>query len=174
MLESCQTEEDPNNRPLVIDVRNDYEWDTGHFAGADRPEEYNFIDTPVDEAYGCLDKVNKDRPIMMYCTGGIQNYLREEGDDHWKGSLYVFDSRMAVPPHLDSTRNDGHLPAVAPCAICGARADAPHLNCANVDCNKLFLACDKCKLEQQGCCCEVCTAAPRMLRPIKKDGYYAK
>ena len=66
------------------------------------------------------------------------------------------------------------LCTTTPCAICGAKADAPHLNCANVDCNKLFLACDKCKLEYQGCCCEVCTAAPRMLRPIKKDGYYAK
>ena len=187
-------------KPLLIDVRNDYEWDTGHFAGAQRPTEYNFIETPVGkEVYCGLDDVDKERPIMMYCTGGIrcdiystvmkrqgfknlytldggiQNYLREEGDEGWKGSLYVFDSRMAVPPHLDSTREDGKLVAVAPCALCAAAAEAPHLNCANVDCNKLFLACEKCKPKYKGCCSEACTCAPRMLRPIKKEGgYYAK
>eukprot|EP00213_Chloropicon_mariensis_P007304 CAMPEP_0197474052 /NCGR_PEP_ID=MMETSP1309-20131121/5485_1 /TAXON_ID=464262 /ORGANISM="Genus nov. species nov., Strain RCC998" /LENGTH=427 /DNA_ID=CAMNT_0043013495 /DNA_START=306 /DNA_END=1589 /DNA_ORIENTATION=- len=202
MLESANSdeEEEEEKKPLLIDVRNDYEWDTGHFAGADRPVEYNFIETPTGkEVYNGLEDVDRDRPIMMYCTGGIrcdiysthmkqqgfknmytleggiQNYLRQEGEEHWKGSLYVFDSRMAVPPHLDSTRNDGNLKAVSPCAICGATAQAPHLNCANVDCNKLFLACEKCKPKFSGCCCEVCMSAPRQLRPIKKDGgYYAK
>ena len=205
MLEEASSEKgssgegDGRLKPLLIDVRNDYEWDTGHFQGAERPNEYNFIETPVgQDVYGGLGDVDKERPIMMYCTGGIrcdiystvmrrqgfknlytleggiQNYLREEGPDHWKGSLYVFDSRMAVPPHLDSTREDGSLSAVAPCAICGGTAEAPHLNCANVDCNKLFLACEKCKPKYSGCCCKECTNAPRLLRPIKKDGYYAK
>ncbi len=81
---------------------------------------------------------------------------------------------MAVPPHLDSTREDGDIPAVSPCAICGGQAQAPHLNCANVDCNKLFLACNVCRPKYFGCCCEACTSAPRLLRPIKKEGYYAK
>ena len=30
--------------------------------------------------------------------GGIQNYMREEGLDHWNGSLFVFDGRMAIRP----------------------------------------------------------------------------
>jgi predicted sulfurtransferase len=188
-------------KPLLIDVRNDYEWDTGHFAGADKPQEYNFIETPTGrEIYSGLEDVDRNKPIMMYCTGGIrcdidstvmrkqgfknlytleggiQKYLREEGDEHWKGSLYVFDSRMAVPTHLDSTKQDGQLKTVAPCAICGeTEGQAPHLNCANVDCNKLFLACEKCKPKFKGCCCAECTTAPRLLRPIKKGGgYYAK
>ena len=29
--------------------------------------------------------------------GGIQSYLRHEGSQHWKGSLFVFDGRMAIP-----------------------------------------------------------------------------
>jgi len=29
---------------------------------------------------------------------GIQNYLKEKGDDLWNGSLFVFDARMAVGP----------------------------------------------------------------------------
>ena len=110
----------------------------------------------------------------VHTRGWDPELPKEEGPDHWKGSLYVFDSRMAVPPHLDSTREDGSLSAVAPCAICGGTAEAPHLNCANVDCNKLFLACEKCKPKYKGCCCEACTSAPRLLRPVKKDGYYAK
>jgi predicted sulfurtransferase len=32
--------------------------------------------------------------------GGIQNYLREEGNEHWNGSLFVFDGRMAINPAL--------------------------------------------------------------------------
>jgi len=198
--------------PVVIDVRNGYEWDIGHFEGAKRPGEYNFVDTPTGEqTYEGLEDIPPETPVMMYCTGGIrcdiystvmrkqgfknlytleggiQNYLRQEGTGtgnsdgdgggeaaHWKGSLYVFDSRMAVPPHLDSTREDSKLVAMTPCVICGNPAEAPHVNCANVDCNKLFLACEQCKATHKGCCCKECTSAPRMLRPIKREGYYAK
>ena len=187
-------------KPVVLDVRNGYEWDIGHFAGASRPSEYNFVDTPTGAQVheGLVDADPETTPVMMYCTGGIrcdiysaemrrqgfknlytleggiQKYLEEEGADHWKGSLYVFDSRMAVPPHLDSTREDGELTAVAPCAICGGKAEAPHLNCANVDCNILFLACKECKPKYHGCCCAACVDAPRLLRPLKPEGYYGK
>lgn len=68
-----------------------------------------------------LRDVPKDTPVMMYCTGGIrcdvystflrqrgysqlytleggvQAYLRQQGGQHWKGSLFVFDGRMAIP-----------------------------------------------------------------------------
>ena len=38
--------------------------------------------------------------------------------------------------------HQGQLVAAAPCAACGQAASLPHMNCANIDCNKLFLACD--------------------------------
>jgi len=108
-------------RPLLLDVRNSYEWDAGHFAGAERPMEDEFNETPTEatlsEVPEYLEKSGTDTPVMMYCTGGIrcdvysaylkkkgyhrlytleggiQNYMREEGLDHWSGSLFVFDGR---------------------------------------------------------------------------------
>ena len=82
----------------------------------------HFHQTPTCEPPQLLADVNKDQPIMMYCTGGIRcdiystilrqkgynnlyslkggvaKYLREQGSEHWKGSLFTFDDRIAVAP----------------------------------------------------------------------------
>ncbi|DBB14469.1 TPA: hypothetical protein ACH3X3_004757 [Trebouxia sp. C0006] len=191
---------------VVLDVRNDYEWDAGHFQGADRPQEEKFNETPTeasnsdsipsnsDSIPSYLQGKAADTPVMMYCTGGIrcdvysahlrdkgftnlymleggiQNYLREEGHQLWDGSLFVFDGRMAVPS--GDPQHEGQLVAAAPCAACGETASLPHMNCANIDCNKLFLACDQHKEEFAGCCSQACLEAPRLLRPPKQAGYY--
>ncbi|KAL3137311.1 hypothetical protein ABBQ32_006851 [Trebouxia sp. C0010 RCD-2024] len=184
---------------VVLDVRNDYEWDAGHFQGANRPQEENFNETPTEASSSAsipsyLQGKPADTPVMMYCTGGIrcdvysahlrdkgftnlytleggiQNYLMQEGHDMWDGSLFVFDGRMAVPS--GDPGHEGRLVAAAPCANCGQAASLPHMNCANIDCNKLFLACDHHKEEFAGCCSEECLEAPRLLRPPKQAGYY--
>ncbi|DBA74585.1 TPA: hypothetical protein ACH3X2_009457 [Trebouxia sp. C0005] len=184
---------------VVLDVRNDYEWDAGHFQGADRPQEEKFNETPTeasnsDSIPSYLQGKAADTPVMMYCTGGIrcdvysahlrdkgftnlytleggiQNYLREEGHQLWDGSLFVFDGRMAVPS--GDPEHEGQLVAAAPCTACGETASLPHMNCANIDCNKLFLACDQHKEEFAGCCSQACLEAPRLLRPPKQAGYY--
>lgn len=109
---------------MVLDVRNAYEWDAGHFQGAERPVEEEFRETPVDAEPPHLAGVPRDAPVMMYCTGGIRcdvysaalrkqgftnlytleggiaNYLRTEGGDLWDGSLFVFDSRNVLPGDL--------------------------------------------------------------------------
>ncbi|KAK9845288.1 hypothetical protein WJX81_002464 [Elliptochloris bilobata] len=201
-------------RPLVLDVRNAYEWDAGHFQGAERPLEDHFAQTPTEarggEVPAPLRGRPEDTPVMMYCTGGIRcdiysTYLRQKGftnlytleggvhaymrwqreaaapaaaeareeEDRslWNGSLFVFDNRMAIPPS-DASVREGDLPAAAACALCGGGAHLPHLNCANLDCNRLFLACNACKVDHRGCCCEVCLSAPRLLRAPKAQGYY--
>ncbi|EFJ51382.1 hypothetical protein VOLCADRAFT_103426 [Volvox carteri f. nagariensis] len=199
---------------VVLDVRNDYEWDAGHFEGAERPAEEIFAETPVGEGEQevpvYLQEVDKDTPVLMYCTGGIrcdvystflrhkgynnlytleggvQNYLRQEGGAHWKGSLFVFDARMAIPgshsgdadanlpvsaPRAGVTAESRALPAAVPCSLCGSPdSQLPHVNCANIDCNELFIACAACKALLNGCCCEACMEAPRLLRPAKVDG----
>lgn len=185
--------------PIVLDVRNSYEWDAGHFKGAERPAEENFHETPTDTTEEHIPKplqqAGPNTPVMMYCTGGIrcdvystylrqkgydnlytleggiQNYLKSEGLDYWKGSLYVFDGRMAIRPNKDK---EEPLEAVANCALCGDKPILPHLNCANVDCNKLFLACQACQDKYRGCCCESCMHAPRLVRPIKPEGAYGQ
>jgi hypothetical protein len=127
---------------------------------------------------------------------GIQNYLKQKGSAMWKGSLFVFDGRMAVAPgtydllraispvlsqalfqaffgmlvpvmslsmllewalevcvtfvSVVFSSGDqaaaGELPAAASCQLCGGKPELPHENCANIDCNKLFLACAGCKV----------------------------
>ena len=86
-------------RPIVLDVRNAYEWDAGHFEGAERPLEDNFCETPTDALLAAAEESGeedeseakdaddaepplavpallasapKDAPVMMYCTGGIR------------------------------------------------------------------------------------------------------
>lgn len=196
-VEAGQEEE----RVVVLDVRNDYEWDAGHFQWAGRPQEEEFSETPVGDDDGAvpdyLRGLPKDTPVMMYCTGGIrcdiystflrqrgyqnlytleggiQNYLRETpGGEGWNGSLFVFDGRLAINPAIPGgDTGAAELPAAVPCQLCSsAPAKLPHMNCANIDCNELFIACASCRERYQGCCCDRCMAAPRLLRPIKIDG----
>ena len=200
---------DPSTSPIVLDVRNAYEWDAGHFEGAGRPVEVEFNETPTDATaaaggpalpphLAAADPATT--PVMMYCTGGIRcdiysaylkkkgfeklytleggvhRYFKEQGGAGWNGSLFVFDARMAVAPDGGAAAggDEGSPPlaAAAPCARCGAPATLPHLNCANIDCNDLFLSCDACKSATRGCCCESCMSAPRLLRPAKTSGHY--
>mmetsp|Transcript_17607 Transcript_17607/g.49216 ORF Transcript_17607/g.49216 Transcript_17607/m.49216 type:complete len:493 (-) Transcript_17607:279-1757(-) len=203
-------------RPLLLDVRNNYEWDAGHFKGSARPSEENFCETPATSCDGSgsdsdsgeapadagergplptpLADADRDTPVMMYCTGGIRcdiystylrqqgfkklytleggiaNYLKQEGTAEWDGSLFVFDDRLAIGPTADGelkaateTYNGELLPAAVPCQLCGtAQAVLPHHNCANVLCNKLFIACKECRQRCDTCCCMTCTKAPRL------------
>jgi predicted sulfurtransferase len=103
--------------------------------------------------------------------GGVQNYLETEGNTGWNGSLYVFDDRMAVSADqllcgAEDESAASHIPCATPCVLCGGKGDLPHINCANVDCNLLFIACKSCKERMRTCCCEDCRDnAPRLLRP---------
>ena len=244
---------------VVLDLRNDYEWDVGHFAGAARPAESQFNETPtVASGSGSggssdsgseeeekqeennfnvpapLRNVPKDTPVMMYCTGGIRcdvysahlrqagferlysleggvhNYFASEGSVGWNGSLFVFDGRVAVPAESPAeaearwnrerlaahepgrepeTKNRGvikgqvnscfasgeaspfqGLPAATGCAVCGGIGEAPPINCANIDCNNLFIGCRACKEALMGCCCPACVEAPRLRRPTLLTG----
>ena len=117
-----------SDAPVLLDVRNGYEWDVGHFRGAERPVQESFretVETNVEEGSGPLAGVDKSRPIMMYCTGGIRcdvysTVLKEQGydevytleggvqayfdefgereDQRWDDQLFVFDSRLAMTP----------------------------------------------------------------------------
>jgi predicted sulfurtransferase len=68
--------------------------------------------------------------VLLLRPSLLQNYLRQEGGDHWKGSLYVFDARMAIAPEDASCDTAGctledrpPLPAAVPCQV-GGRACA--------------------------------------------------
>lgn len=166
-------------RPLLLDVRNDYEWEVGHFEGAEKPDCKTFRDFP-EYAKNLKKKHDpSSTPVMMYCTGGIRcelysallkehgfdtvyqldggviQYGLEEGTAHWEGKLFVFDDRMVTEISDDSHSVTGR------CHKCNVPCDT-YYNCANMDCNALFLSCEDCLKETRGTCKAECLDAPRL------------
>ncbi|MCH9609669.1 MAG: hypothetical protein S4CHLAM45_00580 [Chlamydiales bacterium] len=173
---------------LMIDVRNDYEWKIGHFEGAELPPLAKFRDFPK-YADGLKESHDpKKTKVMMYCTGGIRcelysallkergfetvfqleggviAYGQQEGSSHWKGKLFVFDDRLAIP--IDEKEE---AKPISSCDFCKAPSDT-YYNCANMDCNTLFLCCEPCIEKQKGCCSEGCLTAPRLRPYLRKNG----
>ncbi len=157
---------------LVIDMRNHYEYEVGHFEKA--------LEIPSDTFREQLPmaadmfKENKDKNIIMYCTGGIRcekasafmlhrgfknvfhleggiiNYVNEvkaKGlQNKFKGKNFVFDNRLGERVTEE---------IIAHCHQCQQPADT-HTNCLNEGCHLLFIQCDKCKNEYDGCCSKEC------------------
>lgn len=171
---------------LILDVRNRYEWEIGHFEGAELLPFENFRDFPL-----YAQKLQKERDVeatrvLMYCTGGIRcelfspllrkagfrnvyqlqggviQYGLDEGSAHWRGKLFVFDDRLSVS--ID-TKKEAEV--ISRCTFCQKFSDL-YYNCANVECNELFLSCLYCAEERTGCCSTECQQAPRV-RAFKKE-----
>ncbi len=157
---------------IVIDMRNHYEYEVGHFENA--------IEIPSDTFRAQLPmaaemmKGNKNRNIIMYCTGGIRcekasaymlhrgfkhvfhleggiiNYIhqaREKGlDIKFHGKNFVFDQRLGERITEE---------VLATCHQCGKPADN-HVNCANDACHLLFIQCDDCRIRYEGTCSTEC------------------
>ena len=169
---------------VVIDVRNDYEWKVGHFQGASLPPFETFREFPQYAAELKEKRDPKKTRVMMYCTGGIRceyysalmkeegfdevyqldggviNYGFECGSDSWDGKLFVFDDRLVVPLSPDAS-------TISQCKHCGVSTDV-YYNCANMDCNELFVSCLDCLKKTKGCCCSFCEEG--RVRPIREDG----
>jgi UPF0176 protein len=162
--------EDPET--IVVDMRNHYESEVGHFQGAICPD----ADTFREELPIVIDELKdkKDKKILLYCTGGIRcekasAYLKHHGFEDvnqlyggiidyarqikekglpskFIGKNFVFDERLGERITED---------IISHCHQCGAPCDV-HTNCANDDCHLLFIQCDKCKEAFKGCCSEKC------------------
>jgi UPF0176 protein len=170
---------------VLMDVRNNYESRIGRFKGAITPDVENFFDFPQWLEAARLDK---DKKVLMYCTGGIRcekfsaymkengfknvfqlhggiiNYAQKEGGKHFEGKCFVFDDRMAVPV------NPADSGPISRCAISGVPCDT-YINCANMECNKLFLCSREAALGMEGCCSEECRKTPRR-RPLNIENLY--
>jgi len=167
---------------VILDVRNDYEWKLGHFVGAEVWPCQTFKE--FKERVAELKKrLTPETKVLMYCTGGIRcelfssllidegidnvfqlhggiiNYGVHEKSQHWLGKLFVFDDRLSVPI------SDEEAPVIATCLHCKKPCEV-YYNCANMDCNELFISCRECLISMKGCCQESCMHAPR-LRPYK-------
>lgn len=162
--------DDPNT--IVIDMRNHYESEIGHFQKAILPDTDTFRETlPVSID---LVKDKKDKKILLYCTGGIRcekasAYFKHEGfsdvnqllggiidyhrqvkaeglESKFIGKNFVFDDRLGE-------RISDEI--ISKCHQCGAPSDR-HTNCANDDCHLLFIQCEKCAEKNQHCCSSYC------------------
>jgi len=157
---------------VVVDMRNLYESEIGHFENAILPE----ADTFRAELEMALDllKDKKEDKVLLYCTGGIRcekasaylkhhgfkdvnqlhggvleyvRQIKEEGlDSKFLGKNFVFDARMA---------EDVNGQILASCHQCGTPFDT-HKNCANDPCHLLFIQCPNCAEEYQNCCSAEC------------------
>ncbi len=164
-----------NDKNLVIlDARNDYEWKIGRFKNAVNPDIKTFRDFPK---FVKKFSKNKDKKIVMYCTGGIRcekasAYMIENGfkdvsqldggiikfcqeypNTVWDGKCFVFDKRLMTD--INQKEND-----LAGCEVCGGKCDL-YRNCRNVDCDKLFVMCVECQKKMNGCCSDLCLVAFR-------------
>ncbi|WP_167618424.1 rhodanese-related sulfurtransferase [Maribellus sediminis] len=157
---------------VVVDMRNYYESEIGHFEGAICPE----ADTFREELEIVTDLLEdqKDKKVLLYCTGGIRcekasAYLKHKGfedvnqlhggileyarqikteglDSKFLGKNFVFDERLG-----ESVNGE----IISKCHQCGKPCDT-HTNCDNKGCHILFIQCPECAEQYHGCCTPEC------------------
>ena len=168
---------------IVIDMRNHYEFEVGHFENAiELPS-----DTFREQLPMAIDMMQdkKNNNIIMYCTGGIRcekasafmmhngfknvfhleggiiNYAQQTKEQNLKskfiGKNFVFDNRLG-----EKITDD----IIAKCHQCGNPADT-HTNCLNSGCHLLFIQCETCAQEFKDCCCDECKSINDL--PIDKQ-----
>lgn len=177
---------------ILVDLRNHYESEVGHFKGAICPD----VDTFRDELPVVLDmlKDKKDKKLLLYCTGGIRcekasAYFKHKGFKdvnqleggiiHYKeqvddeglenkfiGKNFVFDHRMGERISED---------IIAKCHQCDEPCDT-HVNCANDACHLLFIQCPSCRDKYLGCCSKTCADMIQLpeeeQRKLRKEGFF--
>jgi UPF0176 protein len=162
-----------NPNTIVVDFRNHYESEIGHFKGAITPDVETFRESlpTINEQ---LKDFKEDKNLVMYCTGGIRcekasayfkhqgfknvfqleggiiNYakqIKEENiESKFIGKNFVFDHRLG-----ERITND----IVSQCHQCGKPCDN-HTNCENDGCHLLFIQCEECNDKMENCCSVEC------------------
>ena len=168
---------------IVVDMRNQYESEIGHFKDAIKPD----VDTFREELPVVLDllKDKKDKKLLLYCTGGVRcekasayfkhhgfndvnqlhggiidyaRQVKEQGlENKFVGKNFVFDERLGEKISEEIISN---------CHQCGKPCDN-HTNCANAECHLLFIQCDECKEKMKNCCSARCVSIVEL--PIEEQ-----
>lgn len=150
----------------IVDMRNDYEYQSGFFEGFIPSGIHNFFDLP-----SVLPKLNhlKNKTIVTVCTGGVRcekasgflvengfndvyqlkdgihTYMEKYPNQHFKGKLYVFDKRLTVGFNTDAPEHE----IVGKCLHCGKSADT-YTNCEYNFCHYHYICCSDCRDEETG------------------------
>ena len=161
-----------NPDSVVVDMRNYYESEVGHFKTAVLPD----VETSRDllPHVKNLLKGQEEKEVLLYCTGGIRcekasAYLLHHGfknvkqleggviqyahdvkaqqlDSKFIGSNFVFDDRLEERITAD---------VISVCHQCGTACDT-HTDCLNQACHILFIQCPDCNTTFNGCCSTAC------------------
>jgi len=157
---------------VIVDMRNHYEYEVGHFEQALEVPSDTFRDQLPMAVEMLADQKNKN--IIMYCTGGIRcekasAYLLHNGFTNvfqleggiieytrkarqqelplkFIGKNFVFDARLGERITEE---------VISQCHQCGNPSD-DHTNCKNEACHMLFIQCPACAEKYQGCCSDDC------------------
>lgn len=172
---------------VIIDMRNNYESEVGHFEGAVLPDVETFRDElkEVPKKY----KIHQNKKIALYCTGGIRcekasawlkhngfknvkhlkggiidykHQVEQEGlENKFHGKNFVFDERLGerISDEIIST-----------CHLCNETKSDTHYHCKFEPCHVLFIGCDACIEKKVGYCSFACKTLDR-LSPLMKRRY---
>ncbi|MCA9357091.1 rhodanese-related sulfurtransferase [Candidatus Nomurabacteria bacterium] len=170
---------------VIVDMRNAYESEVGHFEGAITPN----VETFRDELKKTPDllKIHKNKKIALYCTGGIRcekasawlkhngfkdvrhlkggiidyaHQVAEQGlQNKFKGKNFVFDERLGERVSEE---------IISKCHLCKSTPSDTHYHCKNQICHTLFIGCDSCIEKKQGYCSWVCLQVDKVPAEYKK------
>jgi len=170
---------------VVVDMRNNYEAEVGHFENAITPNVVTFRDelkkTPE------LLKIHKNKKIALYCTGGIRcekasAWLKHNGyrdvrhlrggiidyahqvnqkglENKFKGTNFVFDERLGE-------RISDEI--ISSCHLCKEAKSDTHYHCKNQICHTLYIGCVDCVVRKKGYCSWKCEQVDKLPAKTKK------
>ncbi len=162
----------------IIDMRNDYEFQVGHFKGSINPKMENFRDL---SSIGPELEELKGKKVLTVCTygvrcekasgylktqgfedvyqleGGIGTYMKAYPGEDFLGSLYVFDGRI-------TERFTDNYERVGTCHSCGATSER-YGNCAKPDCHRKMIICLACAPREDDI---YCSATCRILHTARE------
>jgi len=170
---------------VVVDMRNSYESEVGHFDGAIIPNVETFRDELKTTPQTL--KIHEHKKIALYCTGGIRcekasawlkhkgfkhvrhlqggiidyaHQVKEQGlENKFKGKNFVFDERLGERVGEDT---------ISTCHLCRQNKSDTHYHCLNQICYTLFIGCDGCIEKRAGYCSRKCQMIDKLPSKHKK------
>lgn len=176
-----------DDNTVVLDARNDYEYDVGHFRGAIRPDIHTFRDLP--DWVKSNKQLLEGKRILTYCTGGVRceklsGWLLKEGledvaqleggivtygkdpevqGEMWDGQCYVFDERLTTPIN----RKEEHT--IVGVDYFDGQPCERYVNCAEPDCNKQILCSEENEYKYMRGCTHECRVSLRNMYVKEHD-----
>lgn len=163
----------------IVDMRNDYETNVGYFENSIASQIANFRYLP--EVLQKIDHL-KNKTVVTVCTGGVRcekasgfllakgfkdvyqlkdgivTYMEKYPNKHFKGKLYVFDSRYLVGFNTEAAEHE----IVGKCYKCKIPCEQ-FVNCAVDECHYHFICCNNCLVEGKAFCSEKCEKAKQKI-----------